>query len=438
MLNYYLRIALVSFRRQWALTLLMVLAIALGVAMTMAAYSVLYVMSRDPIPSKSGQLFAVQLDNGGTRSRKAGDDEPPTQLTYLDAKALLQAHAAKRQVAMHQIELRVTPEDSALKPFSIGGRATSADFFRMFDVPMLYGRDWDATQDADAVAVVVLSRSLNDRLFKGANSVGQTVQLSSVTYQIVGVIDRWDPKPRFYDVIGGQNFEEGEDAYVPLTVSVAKGLSTSEYEYCDAGSPGETFEDLLKSECVWLQFWAELPTPADVDRFRNVLESYARDQQHAGRFSWEPNVRLRNVRDWLIAEKVVPNDARLSVIVAFGFLLVCLVSACGLMLAKDFARSAEFGVRRALGASSRHIFVQAIVESGVIGLIGGALGLLLTLLALWALRGLFPFGMGRIAQLDGPLFLLTLALAVAATLLTGFYPAWHSMRINPALQIKGG
>ncbi|HEX3913426.1 MAG TPA: hypothetical protein VHW71_07965 [Steroidobacteraceae bacterium] len=109
MLNYYFRIALVSFRRHWTLTLLVVVAIAMGVALTMTAYTVLSVMSRDPISWKSSQLFAVQLDNGGPRSRKAGDNEPEVQLTYRDATALLNA----RQVTVvslsndgHEVTLR--------------------------------------------------------------------------------------------------------------------------------------------------------------------------------------------------------------------------------------------------------------------------------------------------------------------------------------------
>jgi putative ABC transport system permease protein len=437
MLDYYFRLALVSLRRHWTLTALMVVAIAVGVALTMTAYTVLSVMSRDPIPWKSRQLFAVQLDNGGPRSRKAGDNEPETQLTYRDAMALINARRAKHQVAMHQIELRVTPADGVLKPFSIAGRATSADFFQMFDVPMLYGHGWSESRN-EVASVVVLSKKLNERLFSGRNSVGQSVDLSGATYQVIGVTDAWDPKPRFYDVIGGQNFDEGEDAFLPLSLTVDRQLSTSEYEYCNAGPPGETFADLLRSECVWLQFWAELPTQSDVIAYGNFLNNYAHDQQQSGRFTWQPNIRLRNVRDWLVAQKVVPNDARLSVLVAFGFLIVCLLSASGLMLAKDFARAGEFGVRRALGASGRHIFSQTIVESSVIGLLGGTVGLLLTLAALWALRELFPDGMGRIAQLDAPLFAATLLAAVTAALLTGFYPAWRSMRINPALQIKGG
>lgn len=438
MLDYYFRLAFVSLRRHWGLTLLMVAAIAVGVALTMTAYTVLNVMSRDPIPWKSSQLFAVQLDNGGPRSRKAGDNEPADQLTYRDAMALLRAGKAKHQVAMHSIELRVIPADSSLKPYAIAGRATSADFFQMFDVPMLYGHGWSDHHGEDGAAVAVLSRRLNERLFAGANSVGKTVSLGGASYEVVGVTDNWDPKPRFYDVIGGQNFDEGEDVFLPLASSVDKQMSTSEYEYCNAGPPGQTFGDLLRSECVWLQFWAELPTQSDVIEYRNFLTNYALEQQRSGRFTWPPNIRLRDVRDWLVAQKVVPNDAKLSVLVAFGFLIVCLVSASGLMLAKDFARAGDFGVRRALGASGLHIFSQAMVESAVIGLIGGIAGLLLTLLALSTMRQLFPAGMARIAQLDGPLFGTTFLLALLAALATGFYPAWRSMQVNPALQIKGG
>jgi putative ABC transport system permease protein len=437
MLNYYVRLAWVSLRRNPILSALIVLAIALGVSMTMTAFTILYVMSGDPIPAKSRELFAVQIDNGGPKSRKAGDNEPATQMSYPDAMALLAAHVAPRQVAMHQVQLTVKPTDAKLKQFVISARATTADFFAMFDVPMLYGHAWSASNEAEKSSVVVLSKKLNDRLFKGVDSTGMSVRFDENTYQVVGVMNDWDPKPRFYDVVGGQTFDEGEAAYLPFALTIARQMSTSEYEYCDAGPRGESFDDLLRSECVWLQFWVQLPTHEDVIRFRNYLDNYSQEQQRIGRFSWEPNTRLLNVRDWLVAQKVVPNDAKLSVLVAFGFFIVCLVSALGLMLAKTFGRTAEFGVRRALGASGQAIFAQAIVESGVVGFLGGICGLGLAILALWAVRDLFPSGLGRIAQMDAPLLSGTVALAVVATLIAGVYPAWQSMRVAPALQLKG-
>ncbi|HEV2702053.1 MAG TPA: FtsX-like permease family protein [Steroidobacteraceae bacterium] len=114
------------------------------------------------------------------------------------------------------------------------------------------------------------------------------------------------------------------------------------------------------------------------------------------------------------------------------------MSALSLMLAKEFARASQIGMRRAMGASRRDVFAQVVVESGVVGLLGSALGLGLVVGSLWLMRTLFPAGMGRIAQLDATLVAETIVFAVVATLIAGVYPAWSSMRVAPALQIKGG
>src|SRR3546814_14363576 len=81
--------------------------------------------------------------------------------------------------------------------------------------------------------------------------------------------------------------------------------------------------------------------------------------------------------EWLDYNKVVPSDVRLQVWLAFGFLLVCLLNTVGLLLAKFLRRSGEVGVRRALGASRREIFMQCLVEAGAVGMAGGIVGLAL-------------------------------------------------------------
>jgi putative ABC transport system permease protein len=138
---------------------------------------------------------------------------------------------------------------------------------------------------------------------------------------------------------------------------------------------------------------------------------------------------------WMDINKVVPGDVRLQAFLAFGFLLVCLVNTVGLMLAKFMRRSAELGVRRALGASRKALFAQLLVESGVIGLSGGLGGLLLALLGLWLVRHQ-PSDYAKLAYLDAPMLLITFLLAVSATLLAGLLPAWRACQITPALQLK--
>src|SRR6185312_9905270 len=131
----------------------------------------------------------------------------------------------------------------------------------------------------------------------------------------------------------------------------------------------------LDAPCSWIQYWAELRSPADKASYVDYLTQYSARQHAAGRFQREPNARAHPVMEWLSVQHVVPADVRLQLWLAFGFLAVCLVNTVGLLLAKCLRRSPEIGVRRALGASKREIFAQFLVEAGTIGLAGGALGL---------------------------------------------------------------
>jgi len=434
MFRYYVWLALRSLRRNPALTLLMVLAIGLGIGASMTMLTLFRTMSGDPIPQKSSQLFVPVIDNWGPDAHSKSSEPEQDQLNYVDAMALMRAHQATRQAAMYQVGFALTPADPQLQPFQVPARATYADFFEMFDVPFEYGNAWGAADDEGRSEVVVISRKLNDKLFGGANSVGNTINLDQHDYRIVGVLDHWAPEPRVYDVISG-TFDEVEDVFLPFTLAIDRHMTTWGNNNCyDSRLPG--WDGHLQSECIWIQFWAELPDAAQAQRYRSFLDNYAAEQQRSGRFHWAPLTRLHNSREWMVVEKVVPDESRILVLVSFGFLFVCQVNAVGLMLAKFMGRAAETGVRRALGANRRAVFLQCLVESGVIGLAGGLLGLALTALGLLGVRALLSEDLARMAHLDAGNVVIALLLAVVATVLAGLYPTWRAMQVQPAWQLK--
>ena len=430
MFGYYLDLALRSLRRNRALTALMVLAIALGIGASMTTLTVLHVLSGDPLPGKSGSLYYPQLDPQDMDGYKP-QDEPPAQVGWIDGMALLHAKRARYQALMTGGAVPIQPAQSAIEPFFENARYTSADFFPMFDVPFLYGRGWNAADDEAGARVAVLTRELNDKLFGGKDSTGQTLRMDDVAFRIVGVLDSWRPTPHFYDLMTG-SYSADEGVFVPLTTA-------TDLKFAHNGSTdcwGKGFSDNMKTAtCTWLQFWVQLDTPAEAAAYREYLLNYSREQQALGRFQRPPNVRLRDVMGWLDYNKVVPGDVRLQVWLAFGFLLVCLVNTVGLMLAKFLRRSGELGVRRALGASRRSLFAQLLVEAGTVGLVGGTGGLLLALAGLWLVRRQ-PSDYAALAHLDLPMLLATFAFAVVATLLAGLLPAWRACLIPPALQLK--
>jgi putative ABC transport system permease protein len=230
------------------------------------------------------------------------------------------------------------------------------------------------------------------------------------------------------------NYAASEDVFVPLSTSRDAHFEHNGSTDC-WGTGGGDQEHAETSPCVWLQFWVQLDSAAKVAAYKEFLVHYSQEQKALGRFARVPNVRLPGLMEWLDINKVVPGDVRLQTWLAFGFLLVCLVNTVGLMLAKFLRRAGELGVRRALGASKREVFVQLLVESGVIGLAGGIAGLLLAFIGLWLVR-LQPSNYASLAHLDMSMLLTTFLLAIGSTLLAGLLPAWRACQITPALQLK--
>ena len=326
----------------------------------------------------------------------------------------------------------VEPQRAGLAPFFADGRWTTADFFPMFRVPFVAGAAWSAEDDARAARVAVIARGLADKLYGTTDAVGRTIHVEGSDLRVIGVIEDWRPTPHFYD-LNTDIYGKGEQLFVPFTTSrdlkLARGGSLDCWDE-PAGDPLAA-----GAPCVWTQFWVELGSKDKAIAYRDYLVSYSLEQMRTGRFQRPPNVRLRNVTEWLDFKGVVPSDVRLQTWISFGFLLVCLINTVGLLLTKFLRRSSEIGVRRALGASKRSIFVQLLVEAGMIGLVGGTIGLGLAWLGLWVVRHQ-PADYADLARLDLPMLASTFGLAIAASLLAGLLPAWRGCQVTPAIQLK--
>ena len=435
MFLYYFDLALRSFRSARGLTALMVLTVAMGIGASMTTLTTFRALSGDPIPGRSASLMRVQLDVGQKETFVAGA-EPNDQLPRFDAEALLRGKKAFRQAAMVGGEVSIEPAadaPGALKPFDSSARYTTADFFAMFNVPFLYGQGWSAADDDAKAEVVVLSKETNQRVFGGANSVGRTLRFDNVDYRVIGVLDVWQPVPYFFDLNVGR-YRQTEGVFLPLSVSIERKLGENGTVNCWAETPTPDFR-ALNAECAWIGYWAELRTPAERQSYLEYLTQYSVAQHAAGRFKREPNPRLHPVMEWLSVKHVVPSDVRLQLWLAFGFLAVCLVNTVGLLLAKCLRRSAEIGVRRALGASKRAIFAQFLVEAGAIGLAGGVLGLAFAAIGVWLVHNGTQRG-AEWVHMDAMTLVMTFVLAIGATLLAGLLPAWRACEVSPASQLK--
>lgn len=443
MLRYYLRLAFHSFARTPGLTALMACAIALGIAACIITLTVHRAMSANPVPGKGDRLFAVTMDawDPSRPADEAQPELPPTQLTYTDATHLFESSVPARKVIMYPVAGVLLGGPGGERPVRARTRVTTSDFFPMFDTPFQYGSGWGAMADNGPEPVIVLSQPMNQRLFGGANSVGQTVRWNDREFRIVGVLGSWMPMPRYYD-LNGNTFSEPEDAYIPWGWGTALELFSMGNILCWKSENVDSFRAFIGSECNWVQMWVELPDVSAKARMQSAMDAYWAGQHAAGRFERPRNNRLTNVSEWLVQRRVVDDDNRLLVVLSFVFLTVCLVNTVGLLLAKFLNSAGLSGVRRALGATQRDIFRQHLVEVSLLAGVGALLGLALGALGLWGVRAMYSNGPGQrggyeqLAQFDVASLLWVALLAVVAALAAGLYPAWRIGRLEPASCLK--
>ena len=436
MFRYYLGLGFRSLRRNPVLTALMVLTLSVGVAASMTTLTLLRGMSGDPIPHKSDRLFVPLLDNRPADNGPATDPEPPSQLTLRDALALWEGGEAMRSTPIYGISPPIDSGRPDVPPFFSQGLAIGRDFFAMFDVPFVHGQAWSAEEDQRGAQVAVISRSLSERVFgDGVNPVGRSLRASDSEYQVVGVIDTWNPLPKFYRLVGSQSFDTSEDIFIPIRTAVSGELQVNGNINCNSTPPSPGFRGLVEGECNWVQYWVELEAAGDRAGYADYLEAYVREQKALNRFEAPLNNRLYDVKQWLDAREVVSDDTRTSTWLSFGFLLVCLVNTVGLLLAKFSARPGEIGVRRALGASRADVFRQYLTEAAVIGLVGAGVGIALTLGALAFIRD-FNRNMAQLTHLDLPMLAVAVVVSVTAAIIAGLLPTWRACQVVPALQLK--
>jgi putative ABC transport system permease protein len=440
MFAYYLELALRSFKRNPGITALMVFAIALGISVCMVTLTTYRAASANPAGDRSGILFAPSIDSWDPENPFDDDDKSlaPNMLTYRDARALHASAIPDRKVIMYASGGTYQRADKGMAPQYFRTRLTTADFFAMFEAPFLYGSPWDAKADAGADPVMVLSKDANQKAFAGADSVGKTLLFKNREFRVVGVLDDWEPMPKYFDVNNGP-FQDMEGAYAPFSIGQVMELGSHGNTNCWKTEVIDSYQAFLNSECISFNAWFELRSAEKQRAFREFLDNYVIEQKKHGRFPRPLNNYLYDVEGWLERNEVVQDDNKAMLTMAFAFLAVCLVNTVGLLLAKFLNAAPIAGVRRALGASRRDIFWQHLTESGVVALAGGIVGGLLGLAGVWALRawyGRFVDEATRVLPFDETSFLICVGIAIAAGLMAGLYPAWRIGRAAPASYLK--
>lgn len=450
MFQYNFKLALKGLHNRIGLTVLMIETIGIGIGLLMTMMTIGHQTTKIPLPGLSDKLYMVQMDSREIGAREITERRRMVNLTYKDALNLYEANtvASAQTFNFKVFPILAADERENTRPMQAMIDATTASFFSIFDAPFLYGKAWDKSENN--APVIVISKKTNDALFGGRNSVGQQLTVGTSKATVIGVLADWDIGKRVFD--GSYSTNRFDDGFLPYQFALDINAQRSSRMRCHTNDIAEfmayTTTDLtglLNSECTWINFWAKIDNPADAQQYHQFTEQYVTEQKGYGRFPRAITNYVTNI-DQQRAQYSARGWVQELNTLSYLFFFVCLVNAVGMLLTKFLSTAKEVCLRRALGAKKKIIMLQYLLEVMMIGLLGGLLGILVSIGGLNFMKHIRMYAsdytadmdvLNLVYRLDWSMVSLSIAVAIGSTVIVGLYPIWRVVNVSPASQLKG-
>jgi len=400
--------------KQRGLTSVAIFSLALGIGLNTAIFSIVNAVLIRPLPVVKQQHRLVWLR------------APISYPDYVDYRSQAGSFEGMAAITGTQ-DFSVT---SGSEPELVKGEYVTENYFDLLGVGASIGRAFVEEDGKTQTPVVILSEHLwRTRFASDANIVGRQISLNGFGFTVVGVM----PK-NFVGTEVGLNRE----LWLPLSMYRVLNPPAA----ARVADPGSTLFENRDSH--WLAVFALLKPESSRDSAGSELTQIARRvaENSRGRVDEETLrsvqlLRMSGGMDPRDQEEVIPVAGIAMGVVALVLLIAC-ANIASLLLARAAIRRRETAIRQALGASRRRLIRQWLTESVLLGIAGGAVGLIL---AVWANQLLasrlqstplaaLEFG------LDYPVLAFTLVVSIATGIVFGLAPAIQSSRLNIVMALK--
>jgi predicted permease len=383
------RYALRMLRKNPGFAAVALLTLALGSGATTVMFTVVNGVMLKPLPFPEPEKL-VLLQEKTEKSNQFGNIWAFAYPNFLDAKN--ESHTL--ELAAWRFGGGAVREPDKAEYFN--GREISAGFLSVLRVTPIRGRNFSPEDDRlGAPPVIIISNNLWQRLFGGsADTIGRTVVLEQKSYSVIGIL------PEGFQWGGMTNL----DVFTPLGQDASPALQRRDRH------PGIGVVARIQPGATLAQARTELAVIG-----RHLAEQYP-----------DSNEGRSFIADPLRAEV---GDVGSTLWLLLGAVSLVLLIACAnvanLLLARAVSREREFAMRAALGAKRSRLVRQCLTESAVLGLSGGAIGVLIAAVGIEPFVAFWPGSLPRAEEihLDWRVMLFALAVSLFCGLLFGLAPA---------------
>ena len=285
---------------------------------------------------------------------------------------------------------------------------TTNEYFEVRQWQLADGRVFEPAELSGGGKVCIVGQTVVRQLFADADPLGQVIRIKRVPFTVVGVLEN-----KGQSMMGT---DQDDIIVVPIATARGRVLGTA---------------NLAKQRAVstiWVKVADGLDTKATEEQVRALLRQRHRLQAEA-----EDDFSLRNLAEVMAAQEASSRVlALLLAAVASVSLVVGGIGIMNIMLVSVTERTREIGLRMAVGARTRDILGQFLVEAVTLSLIGGVVGILI---GVGTAMGIAEVAGWRIV-LAPESVLLAVAFAFAIGVFFGFYPARKAARLNPVEALR--
>jgi predicted permease len=373
-----MRFAIRMLRKNPGFTLVAIVTLALGIGANTAIFSIVYSMLLRPLPYKnSSRMITVHTKTAMFPTFEIATSWPMFQAIRQRATALESA------AAYQSTEKTITGQG---EPAVLDAVSVSRDYFEQLGAKAENGRllSEEDYKSGQQLVTVISDRLWRTRFASDRAIVGRTLILDKQIYGVVGVAAK------------NLRFPDRADVWMPLSVApdIEENHAFFMFQILGTLREGESHERLNAQLALIAQELVKLKPELGKDL----------------KISSRP-----------LLENTV-GDARESYLVLLGATAFVLLIACAnltsLLLARGWGRHREMAMRAALGATSQRLRRQCLVESCMLGLLGGAAGIGIAILGVNAFRAMAPAGTPRLQEITTDWALIWFSLA--SSLLAGF------------------